>query len=182
MKNEYRQSRARKVIAALKDKDKVRILFVCLGNICRSPAAEGVFRAMAESKGVADRFELDSCGFYGGHAGEMPDYRMRQHGSRRGYDFTHRSRRIRPHDMEDFDLIIGMDDDNIDSLHDLARTPEEEAKIFRMTDFCRRYADADCVPDPYYGGAASFENVLDLLEDACSSMLDEFCEKRQESE
>lgn len=173
MNNEERAAAAQRKLASLKDKEKIRILFVCLGNICRSPAAEGIFREMAEARGVADRFELDSCGFYGGHAGDMPDYRMRQHGARRGYRFTHRSRQIRPYDLEDFDLVIGMDDNNIASLHRHARTPEEDEKIFRMTDFSREYTDADCVPDPYYEGAAGFENVLDLLEDACSNMLDQ---------
>ena len=87
-----------------------RILFVCLGNICRSPAAEGVMRALVEKRGVADRFKIDSAGTYSGHAGDLPDSRMRAAASRRGYNLTHRARQIREEDFERFDRIIVMDD------------------------------------------------------------------------
>ena len=152
-------------------KKPVKILFVCLGNICRSPAAEGVFKHMLRQRGITDRFEVDSAGTYGGHAGELPDPRMRSHAARRGYLLEHRSRPVRPDDFEKFDLILGMDDRNIDALKEKAPDVETERKIGRMTDYCRVKV-VDYVPDPYYGGAQGFENVLDILEDACGGLLD----------
>lgn len=161
----------------LEQEGHASILFVCLGNICRSPAAEEVMRqALKERAGEAD-ISLDSAGLYAGHRGELPDNRMRIHARRRGYELTHRSRPVNPADFEDFDLIIGMDDSNISRLRSMARTPEEEEKIVRMTDFSRAYSHYDYVPDPYYEGAEGFEIVLDLLQDACSSLADEICGK-----
>lgn len=116
------------------------------------------------------KFMLDSAGLYGGHAGELPDKRMRIHAARRGYDLTHRSRKARSWDLEEFDLVVGMDDGNIDGLEELAPTAVETAKIVRMTDFCRRHPYYDTVPDPYYEGTSGFELVLDLLEDACQGL------------
>ena len=148
-----------------------RVLFVCLGNICRSPAAQGIMEKIAAAKGLA--VECDSAGFYGGHAGDLPDRRMRETAWQRGYRLEHRARRIRLGDLGDFDIVVGMDDSNIDSLHSLADTDVRESKIVRMTDFAVAHPDADSVPDPYYGGAAGFQFVLDLLEDACSELVDE---------
>lgn len=148
----------------------LRILFVCLGNICRSPAAEGVMRELSKKHNV--ELELDSAGFYGGHAGDLPDSRMRRAAAKRGLKLNHRSRTIRPSDFGYFDVIIGMDDNNIMSLRNAAPGVEEEEKIFRMTDFATRHPDAYSVPDPYWEGAAGFELVLDLLEDACGTLLD----------
>ncbi len=155
------------------EKKPTKILFVCLGNICRSPAAEGVFLHLAKERGVTDRFIIDSAGTYGGHAGELPDPRMRAHAARRGYLLEHHSRPVRSTDFEEFDLILGMDDYNIDTLRQRANTPEEVEKIHRMTDYCRHYA-VDSIPDPYYGGSEGFENVLNILEDACEGLLDRY--------
>lgn len=160
------------VAASREEKRPVRILFVCLGNICRSPAAEGMLRQMSRDRGIEDRFELDSAGFYGGHAGDLPDMRMRQAAFARGLRLDHRSRTVRPTDFGYFDLFVGMDDRNISDLRRAAPTLEEEEKIVRMSDFAVNHPDADCVPDPYYEGAAGFELVLNLLEDACGVMLD----------
>lgn len=162
---------AERLLAGLKDKDKVRVLFVCLGNICRSPAAEGVFRHYVEEAGQSGRFEIDSCGFYGGHAGDLPDRRMREHAFVRGYRLNHRSRVIRPSDFDNFDVIIGMDDRNISDLRDAAPTLEDMGKIIKMSDLAVNHPEADCVPDPYYEGAEGFELVLDLLEDSCAELL-----------
>ncbi|MEZ3519286.1 MAG: low molecular weight phosphotyrosine protein phosphatase [Muribaculaceae bacterium] len=159
-------------LSDLKDKKKIKVLFVCLGNICRSPAAEGIFRQIVENRGVADRFEIDSAGLYAGHAGELPDRRMRVHAFQRGYNLTHRSRPVKTSDFEEFDLILSMDDANYTRLRALAPSPEMEAKVARTTDFCRRHPGADHVPDPYYDGAEGFEIVLDLLEDACEGIAD----------
>lgn len=149
----------------------LRILFVCLGNICRSPAAEGVLRDMAEKANIGSRLFIDSAGTYAGHRGELPDKRMRVHAARRDYNLTHRSRPVSESDFEDFDVIIAMDDSNYHNLRQMAPTVEDEAKIVRMIDFCRAFTRYDCVPDPYYEGAEGFEKVLDLLEDGCSNII-----------
>lgn len=165
-----------KAIGRIKDKiareGHAAILFVCLGNICRSPAAEEIARCELKRRSLDDKITLDSAGLYSGHRGELPDHRMRIHARRRGYELTHRSRPVRINDFADFDLIIGMDDSNIDNLKCSARTPEEEEKIVRMTDFSRAYSHFNHVPDPYYQGADGFETVLDLLEDSCRSLAD----------
>ncbi len=147
-----------------------RILFVCLGNICRSPAAEGIMREITKDMPASSHPELDSAGFYGGHAGDLPDRRMRHAAFGRGLRLEHLSRVIRPSDFDYFDLILGMDDRNISDLHDAAPTVEAEKKIARMSDFCVHYPEADSIPDPYWEGAAGFEIVLNLLEDGCSEL------------
>lgn len=147
-----------------------KILFVCLGNICRSPMAEGVMLRLVKEAGLEKEFEIDSAGIMGYHEGELADSRMRSHAARRGYELVHRSRPVRTEDFYAYDLIIGMDDRNISDLHDRAPSPEEEKKISRMTDYCVNIL-ADHVPDPYYGGASGFEYVIDLLEDACAGLL-----------
>lgn len=144
---------------------KRKILFVCLGNICRSAAAEAVMKAVLARKGD-DRFFVDSAGILSYHEGEKADHRMRYFAGLRGYDLTSISRPVRSSDFEEFDYIIGMDDSNIDDLKERAATIEQEAKIHKMTEFCVNI-EADHVPDPYYGGNEGFERVLDLLEDAC---------------
>lgn len=149
---------------------KKKILFVCLGNICRSPAAEGVMLRLLKEKNLEAEFEIDSAGILNYHAGELPDSRMRAHATRRGYNLVHRSRQVRTEDFYNFDLIIGMDDRNMDDLHDHAPSPQEWTKIHRMTDYCTKF-QTDHVPDPYYGGSEGFEYVLDVLEDACSGLL-----------
>ena len=151
---------------------KTKILFVCLGNICRSSAAEGVMKQLVEREGRQEEFVIDSAGILSYHQGELPDPRMRSHAARRGYQLTHRSRPVSTDDFLEFDLIIGMDDRNLDDLRQLAPTLESEKKIYRMTDYCRHHPEADHVPDPYYGGSAGFDLVLDLLEDACQGLLD----------
>lgn len=150
----------------------MKILFVCLGNICRSSSAEEIMRTFIKREGLADRIEVDSAGILSYHQGEMPDSRMRMHAYHRGYELTHRSRPVCLEDFLEFDMIIGMDDRNIQDLKERAPFPEAEGKIYRMTDFCRTKL-VDYVPDPYYGGAQGFENVLDILEDACEGLLDE---------
>ncbi len=158
--------------------DKKKILFVCLGNICRSPAAEGVMQRLVEQEGLSDRIWCDSAGTYGGHAGERADSRMRRAASARGYDLRSVSRQLRTDDFEKFDMIVTMDDSNDERVHRLAPSVEVVQKIWRMTDFCRHNPDATHVPDPYYEGIEGFEKVLDLLEDACSGLLAEFKNQR----
>lgn len=147
-----------------------KILFVCLGNICRSCTAEEIMRTILNREGLDKNIEVDSAGLISYHQGEQADPRMRAHASRRGYHITHLSRPVRMSDFEEFDLILGMDDSNISRLHELAPSIETEEKIRRMTEYCNRMA-TDHVPDPYYGGAQGFENVIDILEDACEGLL-----------
>ena len=151
-------------------KHQYRILFICLGNICRSCAAQTVMQKLVDDAGLSDRFYIDSAGLIDYHEGDEADPRMRTHARRRGYNITHRSRPLRESDFDHFDYIIGMDGQNIKRLHRLAPTAEAERKISLMSDYCVRQS-ADCVPDPYYGGSAGFEHVLDLLEDACDGLL-----------
>lgn len=153
-----------------------RILFVCLGNICRSPAAQGITEKMAASRGID--VVCDSAGFYGGHAGDLPDNRMLHAAWQRGYRLDHRARKIRGIDLDHFDIVVGMDDRNIDDLHALADTDSRDSRIVRMTDFAVKHPTYDSVPDPYYEGAAGFQLVLDLLEDACGVLLDEITRNR----
>lgn len=148
-----------------------RILFVCLGNICRSAAAEEIMRHMVKQSGMEHEILLDSAGLSSYHQGDPVDSRMRVHAARRGYRITHLSRPVGYHDFFDFDMLVGMDESNLSGLRNLAPGLPEEQKIYRMTDFCRRIP-ADHVPDPYYGGDSGFETVLDILEDACEGLLD----------
>ncbi len=176
MTNHNVNHRTIELINSLKNKDKIKILFVCLGNICRSPAAQGVMQRLIDERGLTESFELDSCGFYGGHAGDLPDRRMRIHASRRGYDLTHRSRQIRTWDFERFDIIVAMDDHNYDDLLEAAPSPDDQRKVVRMIDFVRNHPYQHSIPDPYYEGAEGFELVLDLLEDACAGLFSSLTE------
>jgi protein-tyrosine phosphatase len=150
--------------------DKTKLLFVCLGNICRSPSAEGVMKAIVEKHGLAHRFEIDSAGTSGYHAGDAADARMRRHARNRGLELTSISRQVQLRDFDYFDWIIAMDDSNYNDLLSLTRSDAHRKKVVKMTDFCS-LPDVDHVPDPYYGGDAGFERVLDILEDACAGFL-----------
>ena len=151
---------------------KFRVLMVCLGNICRSPAAHHVMEHLIAQRRLADVIEVDSAGTYGGHAGDLPDPRMRRAASKRGYQLTHRARHVSHADFAEFDLIVGMDGGNVADLRRMAATTEEMAKVDMMGRYITRFPHYDYVPDPYYEGAEGFELVLDLLEDACSHLLD----------
>lgn len=151
---------------------KYKILFVCLGNICRSPSAEAVMNTLVKDSGLENTIVVDSAGILGYHEGEPADQRMRTHAARRGYRLDSISRPVCSSDFFDFDLIIGMDNRNIEDLKRKAPDLESVAKIHQMTEYSRnkRY---DHIPDPYYGGDSGFELVLDLLEDACRGLLEQ---------
>lgn len=135
-----------------------------MGNICRSPAAEAIFRAMASERGVLERLSIDSCGTGGWHAGEAADARMRAAAKRRGIHISSRARQVCPADLDDFENIICMDGDNLADLRGMG------ARARLMLD---HHPDGGDVPDPYYGAGDGFERVLDLLEVACASLLDD---------
>jgi protein-tyrosine phosphatase len=152
----------------------MKILFVCLGNICRSPAAEGIFNHKAREAGLP--VSADSAGISAWHAGEKADRRMRQTAKNRGYDLTSISRPLISSDFEDFDYLIAMDDQNYDDLQAKAPDSGHLKKILRMRDF---FSDKrfDHVPDPYNGGSKGFEMVIDLLEDASENLI-QFIQKQ----
>lgn len=158
---------------------KYSVLFICLGNICRSPAAQAVMQAMVDERGLTERFYIDSAGIGGWHVGDLPDKRMRVHARPRGYELTHRARKVTASDFDEFDLIVGMDAGNIDDLNSLAATIEQQDKVVMMGDYIRQYPNYDHVPDPYYEGSEGFELVLDLLEDACDNLLDRIIEQNK---
>ena len=155
------------------NKKITRILFVCLGNICRSPAAEAMLQQMIIREGLETSIEVDSAGTYGGHAGERSDVRMRSAAAARGIEMTHRARQVREEDFDSFDRIIAMDDNNYEALFRLAPNRAAQQKIFRFREYLRYNTDWSYIPDPYYEGREGFELVLDLLEDGCAQLLSE---------
>lgn len=156
-----------------------KVLFVCLGNICRSPAADGIMHDIVERAGVARAWDIDSAGTGRYHIGDLPDKRMRVHAQRRGLRLTHRARQVETDDFDRYDLIIGMDASNVANLRRLAPSPEAEKKIHAMSEFFSPGAHYDYVPDPYYEGAEGFELVLDLLEDGCQNLFNRLCDVQQ---
>lgn len=155
---------------------KIRVLFVCLGNICRSPSGEAVFRKLARDGGLDDRIEIDSAGIIDYHEGHPADARMQDHAVERGYDLTSISRPVKPQqDAARFDYIIAMDKQNKKDL--MAMLPaSHHHKIFMMNDFSASNK-GQSVPDPYNGGSEGFELVLDMLEESCKGLLKEVKKK-----
>ncbi|MEM0970549.1 MAG: low molecular weight protein-tyrosine-phosphatase [Verrucomicrobiota bacterium] len=149
----------------------MRVLFVCLGNICRSPAAENVMRHLLEADPGVDEggWTLDSAGTIGFHQGSPPDARMKSALRRRGFPCAGAARKIQVADLQTFDLVVVMDRENERNVLQMAQ-PDETGKVRLLTSFCRRHQRED-VPDPYHGGVAGFEQVLDLLEDGCGELL-----------
>lgn len=156
----------------------VKLLFVCLGNICRSPTAEAVMQKLVDDNGLSDIIELDSAGTGNWHVGERADSRMRSHASKRGIELTSIARQIKPRDLKTFDYIIGMDDSNIQNIKRLDSSGKYADKIYSMVGFCSDGSYSE-VPDPYFGGAAGFELVLDILDDACNGLLKKVREDRE---
>ncbi len=147
-----------------------RILFVCLGNICRSPTAEAVFRKLVEEAGYQDEFEIDSAGTSAYHIGEAPDRRSQAAARRRGYDMSGlRARQVTPADFEYYDLILAMDNNNLREL--VSQCPQSlRPKVRLFLEYGQRFHEKE-VPDPYYGGKDGFDHVLDLIEDASRGLL-----------
>lgn len=149
---------------------RLHIVFFCMGNICRSPTAHGVFRQRVEQAGLQDWVHIDSAGTHNYHPGKAPDARTQQHALKRGYDLSDlRARQLVDADFEQAHLLLGMDWDNM-ALAESMAPAQSVRKLRRLTEFCHRHTEP-VVPDPYYGGAPDFERVLDLVEDACDGLL-----------
>lgn len=151
---------------------KVSVLFVCMGNICRSPAGEGVFQHYVENNGYTEQFDIDSAGTIAYHMGEPADARMRGVAIKRAYQLDSLARKVEVEDIDDFDLVVAMDTDNLNNLEAMAGGEQDNIRL--LGSFLEGYEnndDAPSVPDPYYGGTAGFEQVLDMIEAACPNIL-----------
>lgn len=151
--------------------DRIRVLFVCMGNICRSPVAEAVFRHQVTERGLDDRFEIDSAGTSGYHDGDPPDRRSTETARRRGITLAGRSRRVTADDLRAFDYVIAMDADNERELRRILSASGGTSRVHRLREWDPRPDDGD-VPDPYYGGARGFDDVHDIVERASAAFLD----------
>ena len=151
--------------------ERIKILFVCLGNICRSPLAEAVFRHLARGRGVEQRFEIDSAGISGYHAGEGPDARSMAIARKRGIMLEGRSRQLSEHDLDHFDFVIVMDAENLGGVRRLTSSGATSARVHRLREWDPQEPEGD-VPDPYYGGPRGFEDVHDIVERSCANLLD----------
>lgn len=166
------------IVANAKPKDRrVRVLFVCLGNICRSPTAEGVFRTLVEKQGHGDRIQVDSAGTHAYHIGSPPDARAQAAARQRGIDISgQRGRRVQREDFRAYDYVLAMDEDNYHHLATLC-PPGERHRLHFLMDFAPGLGQRD-VPDPYYGGVDGFDNVLDMIETASEGLLSRILEER----
>ena len=157
----------------------VRVCFVCLGNICRSPTAEGVFRHLTAEAGLSQAFEIDSAGTASYHSGDAPDHRARAAGKRAGIDVGGRARQFEARDFERFEYVIAMDASNRTDLLRLAPSPEARAKIRLMRSYDPAAAANAPIPDPYYGDEQGFDDVLELCRTACQHLLSEIRREHQ---
>lgn len=159
--------------------DSVRVLFVCMGNICRSPAAEAVMKQMVRDRGLQDKIRIDSAGTLGYHAGNPSDPRMRAAGTKRGYIFDHLARQVRREDFFEFDYIVAMDRDNLEGLKGFSPVKENgRAEVSLLLEHCVEQGLCE-VPDPYYGGPDGFEHVMDLVEAGCEALLARIVERHE---
>ncbi len=154
----------------MEKKNNIKVLFVCMGNICRSPTGEGVFQTYVENKGYSGRIKTDSAGTIAYHDGEPADPRMREAAARRGYQLHSLARKVTRQDLTAFDLIVAMDTDNLFDLESMVQGPRQHIRL--LGSFIDGYdnSNAPSVPDPYYGGDAGFEEVLDMIETACPNL------------
>ncbi len=158
----------------------IKVLFVCMGNICRSPTAEGVFRAQVTAAGLAPYIQIDSVGTHDYHIGDVPDGRAQAAAATRGYNLSRlRGRQVGPRDFIEFDYILAMDMENLSLLQE--RCPSEQAhKLGLFLAYSKNFLERE-VPDPYYGGATGFEKVLDMVEDAGRGLLEHIQKKLRDS-
>jgi low molecular weight protein-tyrosine phosphatase len=154
----------------------INVLFVCMGNICRSPSGEAVMNKYIKRSGLSNEIECDSAGTIAHHEGDLADARMKRHALKRGYRLISIARRFRNADFETFDYIIAMDRSNYNDLKSFDSNENYANKIFMMTDFAKNGLYNE-VPDPYYGGPEGFEEVLNILEESCEGLLEEIKKK-----
>jgi protein-tyrosine phosphatase len=152
--------------------EPTKILFVCLGNIVRSPLAENVFRHLAEEAGVGDRYVVDSAGTGAWHVGEAPDSRMVRVAAQHGLNYSGRARQFERRDLDDFDLLVAMDRDNRATLYSMARKTGHQDKIHLLREFDPKGKSDAEVPDPYYGGQEGFQKVYEIIERSCRNLLE----------
>ena len=152
---------------------KHTVLFICLGNICRSPAAEGIMKSLVEKAGLSEEFEIDSAGIGNWHVGQLPDSCMRKCGAEHGYRFDSRARQFQRSDFQSFDIVVVMDNENYRAITSMASSQADKDKVVRMADFLTSHREYTTIPDPYYGDYSDFELVITLLEEACQGLLDE---------
>lgn len=156
---------------------KHTVLFICLGNICRSPAAEGIMKSLVEKEGMSDDFFIDSAAIGSWHIGQLPDSRMRKCGAEHGYRFDSHARQFLKSDFQRFDLIVVMDNENYRAITSMASSQADKDKVVRIADYLTHHREYTTVPDPYYGDYSDFELVIELLEDACQGLLDSIKEQ-----
>jgi protein-tyrosine phosphatase len=152
--------------------EKTRILFVCLGNIIRSPLGEHMFAHLAKQAGVADKYETDSAGTASYHVGEQPDGRMRRVAAQNGLKYNGSARQVRQSDFDSFDLIVPMDISNLNNLKRLVRSVDDESKLYTMRTFDPQGSATEGVPDPYYGGIDGFQTTFEIVKRSCQGLLD----------
>jgi protein-tyrosine phosphatase len=154
------------------DSPRTSVLFVCLGNICRSPLAEGIFHHLVDEAGLSERFDVDSAGTGSWHLGELPDARASMVARQHGVELTTRARQLTPEDMQRFDVVIAMDHENLRNIERMADAAGSEARIKLLRAYDSN-GDGEEVPDPYYGGASGFENVYEMVRRSCQVLLEE---------
>ena len=147
-----------------------KILFLCMGNICRSPAGHCVFQRLVDRAGLGDQFEIESAGTVGFHVGSPPDSRMQQTMRARGIPVIGKSRKLKRSDLEYYDLILAMDEENLSGARSLDPSQDLWHKIQLFCDYCTEHSETE-VPDPYYGRDGGFEHVMDMIEDGCAQLL-----------
>jgi len=161
---------------------EISVLFVCLGNICRSPLAEGVFRHVLDEEGLSDRFLVDSAGTGGWHVGESPDHRSARSAATHGVTLTGHARQVQPEDFRRFEYIMAMDQSNLSDLQQYREGVGGEAALYLLREFDPEGGPGAEVPDPYYGGPNGFEEVYDIVDRSCRHLLDHILEEHWTSE
>ncbi len=151
---------------------QISVIFVCMGNICRSPAAECIMKSIVNSEGLEDVINIDSAGTIGFHAGSSPDPRMREEGLERDIQIQGSARQISEKDLNEFDIVIAMDKSNLQHLRELDKANKYNKKLKLFCDYVSKFQHSE-VPDPYYGGKEGFTVVMDLLEDGCKNLLED---------
>ena len=161
--------------------DPLKICFVCLGNICRSPTAEGIFQHLVQQRGLEAYFEVDSAGTSAYHIGEPANSKSRQVANKYGVELHSRARRFKPSDIEYYDLILAMDRENLTNVQRLDSNGQQAGKITMMRAFDPNSGDDEEVPDPYFGGMKGFETVFEVLHRSCEHLLDQLEEQIEEA-